>query len=75
MSKIEAQRHLEHQIEEGHRTGRVDVMSFGLRSSDYARLIAINEILRAKGWLDGALKPLAEAVSAELYRRRSRSKG
>lgn len=74
VSKIEAQRHLEHAIEEAHHAGRVDVMAFGLGSSDYARLIAINEILRTKGWLSGAVKPLAEAVSAELFRRRSGGK-
>ena len=74
MAKIEAQLHLKHQIEEAHQTGRVDVMAFGLGSADYTRLIAINEILRKRDWLGGPLKPLAEAVSAELFKRRSGGK-
>ena len=60
VSKIEAQRHLEHQIDEAHRTGRVDVMAFGPDPSDYERLLKINDLLRAKNMPSGPLKPLAD---------------
>jgi hypothetical protein len=69
VAKIEASAQLERQIDDAYAAGRVDVMSFGLGASDYDRLIEINVFLRHKHMLDGPLKPLAEAVSAELYRR------
>lgn len=51
--------------------GKLDVMAFGLATSEYDRLLEINDVLRRHSWLDGPLKPLAQAVSAELYRRRT----
>jgi hypothetical protein len=74
MTKLEDRMKLEEQITAAHRSGRVDVMAFGLMTSDYQRLIDINGFLRKQGWLGGPLKPLAEAVSNELFRRRSRGR-
>lgn len=71
VAKIEESTRLEEQIESAHHAGTVDVMAFGLGSSTYDRLIEINEFLRRKGMLEGPLKPLAEAVSEELFRRRT----
>jgi hypothetical protein len=71
LAKIEELRRLEQQIGDTDAAGRVDVMVFGLGSSPYDRLIQINEMLRAKSMLDGPLKPLVEAVSKELFRRRT----
>jgi hypothetical protein len=70
VSKVEASRRLEAQIEDACRSGRVDVMAFGLGSSTYDRLLEINAMLVRRHWLDGTMKALREAVSAELYRRR-----
>ena len=70
VSKVEASAKLEAQIEAAWRSAELDVMAFGLGSSTYDRLIEINTILQNRNWLE-ALKPLAEAVSAELYRRRT----
>lgn len=70
VDKIEASRQLEQQIDDAYAAGRADVMSFGLGTALYDRLIEINTVLRHRRMLDGPLKPLADAVSAELYRRR-----
>lgn len=71
VAKIEAWAKLEAQMIAAREAGTVDVMAFGLASSDYDRLVYILDFLRKQGWLGGSLKPLAEAASAELYRRRT----
>jgi hypothetical protein len=69
--KIEAQDRLEEQLERAHSTGRVDVAAFALGGSKYQRLVDMLDFIRRRGWLGGPLKPLVEAVSNELYRRRT----
>lgn len=71
VAKIEARAKLEAQMTAAREAGTVDVMAFGLATSDYDRLVHILDFLRTRGWLGGSLKPLAEAASAELYRRRT----
>jgi len=61
---------LEAMINAALEVGVVSIAPFRLDSSTYDRLVRINDILRTKGLLQGPLRPLAEAVSGELYRRR-----
>jgi hypothetical protein len=71
VAKLKARAKLEAQMIAAREAGTVDVMAFGLAASDYDRLVYILDYLRKQGWLGGSLKPLAEAVSQELYRRRT----
>lgn len=71
LAKIAAKEQLEADLTAARDAGSVDVMAFGLGSSDYDRLVHMLDFLRKKGWLEGSLKPLAQAASQELYRRRT----
>ena len=71
IGKIDAKRRLEEQMTAAWRSGAVDVMAFGIAGSEYQRLVDMLGFMRQKNWLRSPLKPLAEAVSAELYRRRT----
>jgi hypothetical protein len=74
-AKIDAAAKLEADLTEAHNAGRVDLMAFGVNeTSEYQRLVHILDFVRRQGWLDGPLKPLVEAVSNELFRRRTRGK-
>lgn len=70
VAAIEARDKLHRQIDAAFEAGSADVMAFGLGSSDYERLMQIMDYLKRRNWLEGPLKPLREAVSEELYRRR-----
>ena len=72
LAKVAAREKLEAELIAAREAGSVDVMAFGLASSDYDRLVHILDFLRKNGWLEGSLKPLAQAASQELYRRRTR---
>jgi hypothetical protein len=71
VARIEARKKLHQQIGAANDAGTVDVMAFGIGSSDYDRLMEIMTFMSRRRWLDGPLKPLREAVSEELYRRRT----
>lgn len=75
VAKIEARRELEEQLTAGHNSRRVDVLAFGINeAADYQRLVDILDFVRKQGWLSGPLRPLVEATSNELFRRRQRGR-
>jgi hypothetical protein len=71
VAAAEAKERLHRQIVDAYEAGIVDVMAFGLGSSDYHRLMQIMEFIKRRNWLEGPLRPLRDAVSEELYRRRT----
>ncbi len=75
VAKLEAKRELEEQLTAANNSRRVDVLAFAINeTSDYQRLVDILDFVRKQGWLNGPLKPLVEATSNELFRRRQRGR-
>lgn len=70
VAKLEAKAELHRRLEAAYAAGGADVMAFAPRAAEREELLEIMDFLRRRGWLDGPLQPLREAVSAELYRRR-----
>jgi hypothetical protein len=51
--------------------GDLPLSVFEIETADSKRLVRILDLVKAAGGLNGPAKPLAEACSAELFRRRT----